>query len=201
VHPQLLPISAKPVLTLEKDGLVLPFDAFSEGERSAIAMVADIARRLALLDTNGASTAQRLAREGVVMIDELEQHLHPKWQRWFIKQLPRTFPGLQFIVTTQSPIVVSEVAQENLRVLSAFKLVDIHHHRGRDANSVLEETFETPSRPEEIEKQLDSLADKLDDRDLEQAGKLLDALAATLGETDGDIVYYRNILERLRPAE
>jgi predicted ATP-binding protein involved in virulence len=199
------PLSSRPILTLEKGGVLLPFDSLSEGERNSIAMVADIARRLALLGSNGTATnggaqGDPLAREGTILIDEIEQHLHPGWQRHLMRELPKTFPGLQFIVTTQSPVIVSEIGAENLRVLKDFALVESHHHHGRDANAVLEETFETSSRPDEVKADLDELATLIDDRRLEEAEALLRSLETQLGESDPDIVYYRNIFERLRPA-
>ena len=67
-----------------------------------IALTGDLARRLAIANPSLESPRQGM---GVVMIDEIELHLHPSWQRNVIPALDRTFPNCQFIVTTHSPLV------------------------------------------------------------------------------------------------
>lgn len=84
----------------------------SDGERSLIAVVADIAQRLATL--NGQSDAPLETGEGLVLIDELDLHLHPKWQRTVIESLRKAFPKLQFICTTHSPFLIQSQRMGNL---------------------------------------------------------------------------------------
>lgn len=195
VRRKFLPFTGKPVLTADKDGTVLPFDAFSEGERTTVALTADIARRLVLFDP-----ATGLDGTAVVLLDELEQHLHPGWQRLLVRKLPEIFPNVQWVTTTHSPVVVSELEPRNLRVFKDIRLVNVAHGEGRDANAVLEDTFQTPPRPEHVRQDLERIADLLDDGDLDAAEQLLARLEAHLGE-DPDLIYYRNILIRLRDGE
>lgn len=87
------------------DGQHLPFRMLSEGIRSMFAMVADIARRAAILNPQ----LGRLSIEqapGIILIDELDLHLHPKWQQTVVADLARAFPRMQFVATTHSPLLV-----------------------------------------------------------------------------------------------
>lgn len=85
----------------------LRIEQMSDGYKIIIAMVADIASRMA--EANPAML-DPLQSEGIVLIDEVDLHLHPLWQRNIIHQLARTFPNVQFIVTTHSPVVVAGAA-------------------------------------------------------------------------------------------
>ncbi len=84
----------------------------SDGERSIIALVFDLARRLAQLNEREPNPAE--IGEGIVLIDELDLHLHPKWQRRVIEDLRRTFPKIQFICTTHSPFLIQSQRLGNL---------------------------------------------------------------------------------------
>ena len=90
-------------LLVDKDGEALDLSQLSDGERSFLAMICDLGRRLALANP---LLDNPLHGAGVVLIDELELHLHPKWQREVPEKLRRTFPNIQFIATTHSPFVI-----------------------------------------------------------------------------------------------
>lgn len=195
VRRQMPPFSLNPVLMLRKGQHELPFDALSEGERTTVAMVGDIARRLALLGEDENS----LHTPATVIIDEIELHAHPGWQRQILRRLRHTFPNIQIITTTHSPIIVSEVEPRQLRVLKDFALVPVEHGPGRDANAVLEDVFGVAPRNEEVQKKLDALADAIDDDRLDEAEQLLAELDLLVpGGADPAIVYYRNLLTLMR---
>ena len=90
-------------LLVDKGGVTLDLSQLSDGERSFLAMVCDLGRRLALANPQ---LKDPLRGAGVVLIDELELHLHPKWQREASEKLRKTFPNIQFIATTHSPFVI-----------------------------------------------------------------------------------------------
>jgi predicted ATP-binding protein involved in virulence len=98
------------------DGVITPLriEQLSDGYRTTLAMVMDIAARMA--EANPAAS-RPLDTEGVILIDEVDLHLHPGWQQSILPDLMRTFPNIQFIVTTHSPQVVSTVRPEALRVI------------------------------------------------------------------------------------
>lgn len=93
-------------LTVKKDGCQLSLEQLSDGERSFLAMISDLVRRLVLANP---LLCNPLQGSGVVLIDELELHLHPTWQRGVVDKLRRTFPNIQFIVTTHSPFIIQSL--------------------------------------------------------------------------------------------
>lgn len=104
--------------TLENgESVDLMFDQLSDGYRGMIALVADFARRLAI--ANQYADRNPLDGGGILMIDEVDAHLHPKWQYRVIDDLRRTFPNVQLIVTTHSAEVVSMVDAKNVYILDS----------------------------------------------------------------------------------
>ncbi len=94
----------------------LPVDLLSDGIRNIVGLVADIAHRTARLNPQlGENAATRTP--GIVLIDEVDMHLHPEWQQMILGALRSAFPLVQFIVTTHSPQVLSTVRKENVRTL------------------------------------------------------------------------------------
>lgn len=99
------------------ESVELVFDQLSDGYRGMIALVADFARRLAI--ANQYAEGNPLDGGGILMIDEVDAHLHPKWQYRVIDDLQRTFPNVQLIVTTHSAEVVSMVDAKNVYILDS----------------------------------------------------------------------------------
>ncbi|MFZ4701703.1 MAG: AAA family ATPase [Candidatus Methylumidiphilus sp.] len=96
----------------------LRIDQLSDGFRTTLALVMDIASRLAVLAGFETHTVQQaINAEGIVLIDEIDLHLHPSWQQRILPDLLRTFPGIQFIVTTHSPQVLTTVTRASIRNL------------------------------------------------------------------------------------
>lgn len=94
-------------MEVRKGTEILDIRQLSDGEKNLMAMVGDLARRMAMLYYGKDGNA--LAGRGVVLIDEVELHLHPAWQRCVLPRLLATFPNLQFIVTTHSPLVLAQL--------------------------------------------------------------------------------------------
>jgi predicted ATP-binding protein involved in virulence len=123
-----------PRLYLRKNGMRVNVDQLSDGERSFLAMVVDISRHLAQANPGVQNPLQE--GTGVVLIDELELHLHPKWQREVVENLQRTFPKLQFITTTHSPFVIQALKEGQLIDLEPEK------NRGEFADKSIEDIAE-----------------------------------------------------------
>ncbi|MFM8443181.1 MAG: AAA family ATPase [Methylococcus sp.] len=94
----------------------LSVDILSDGIRNMIGMVADIAFRATKLNPDFGPCAASMT-PGIVLIDEVDMHLHPAWQQVVVQSLTKAFPKLQFIVTTHSPQVLTTVPRENIRVI------------------------------------------------------------------------------------
>lgn len=98
-------------LLVSKNDEVLDLSQLSDGERSLFAVLIDLCRRLVLANPDLADPSQGA---GVVLIDEIELHLHPTWQRGIVENLRQTFPHIQFVLTTHSPFVIQSVREGEL---------------------------------------------------------------------------------------
>lgn len=110
-------------MVVNKNGETRDLRQLSDGERSFIALICDLGRRLALANPE---LADPLKGAGVVLIDELELHLHPKWQLEITEKLRTTFPNIQFIVTTHSPFIIQTARQGEVILLDRDLAVDPH---------------------------------------------------------------------------
>lgn len=176
-----LRVQRKPRLhmAIDKDGVTLNVSQLSQGEKSMMALVGDIARRLAMMNQ---SLDNPLEGDGIVLIDEVDLHLHPKWQRSLIRQLSETFPNCQFVLTTHSPLVISDAKDVLCYVLNDGELQEHNGLYGLDANQVLLEVMNTDVRNSEVQKRLNQLLKHLQDGDLENAKGLFAALSNELPE-------------------
>ncbi len=179
-------------MTVNKHGQEVRVDQLSDGEKCLIALVADLARRLAIANP---PLKNPLEGEGVVLIDEVDLHLHPSWQRMVLPKLTATFPNCQFIVSTHSPQILGEVDASQIRILTQDENNEIHYSipqqaKGLTSNEVLDELMSTPdglqtlSRNAGVEKQLDTLFRLIDDEQFDQA-KI--EIARMKAELHGDI--------------
>ena len=91
-----------------KSGDHIFFNNLSDGYRNMVAMVADIAHRASRLNPHHEDKAA-IQTQGIVLIDEIDLHLHPKWQRHVVRDLKQAFPQIQFIATTHSPFIVQSL--------------------------------------------------------------------------------------------
>lgn len=159
-------------LSLDKS---LPFNDLSDGQRGMVALIADIARRMCLLNPH--MGREVLAKtSGLIIIDELDIHLHPTWQRSIVSALKTAFPSVQFIAASHSPQIIGSLQAEEVIVLNNG---DSSHPRvtyGLDSSSVLEEVMNVAQREPEIEALLTELFSTLEDNDLKSAKKKLEVL-------------------------
>jgi predicted ATP-binding protein involved in virulence len=176
-------------MTLQKDGEELIVNQLSDGEKCLLAMVGDLARRLAIANPG---LKNPLDGFGVVLIDEIELHLHPKWQREIIPALTRTFSKCQFIVTTHSPQVISQIKPQGIYILEKTNDGIIakrpESSYGRDSNQILEDLMDVPERPQEIKQDLLKLFRLIDEGNLEAAKELRKELAEIIGEDEAQFV-------------
>ncbi len=184
-------------MTLNKNGKELIVDQLSDGEKCLLAMVGDLARRLAIANP---SLEQPLEGEGIVLIDEIELHLHPKWQREIIPKLTQTFPHCQFIVTTHSPQVISHVQPENVYILNSKNDDIIIQHPessyGRDSNQILEDIMGTSERPQIIKDKILELFRIIDQGNLEQAKELQEEIINEIGNDEPELIKAATSIKR-----
>ena len=125
-------------LVLKKENTEVEVDQLSSGEKSVLILVADIARRLCLLNP---SSENPLHGQGIVLIDEIDLHLHPKWQRAIIEKLQNIFPNVQWVMTTHSPFVLQDVSKDSVLILENGQLSRPEATLGQDISTVLNQVM------------------------------------------------------------
>mgnify|MGYP000874870336 FL=1 len=126
----------------------------SEGIRSVLGMVMDIAYRCCILNSHLGKNAAK-ETEGIVLIDEVDMHLHPAWQQTILQDLKTAFPKLQFIVTTHSPQVLTTVPSECIRMIDGQNIYFAPAGtKGAEASRLLDRIFGVKNRPPQDENTL-----------------------------------------------
>ncbi len=116
----------------------------SNGYGTMLAFVMDLARMMAMANAEEYNKQGKSVLESpaIVLIDEVDLHLHPSWQQRVLPDLMRTFPNTQFIVTTHSPQVISSIAKKHIRVLEDGKVHGMNYvTEGVDSARILDEVF------------------------------------------------------------
>lgn len=187
-------------MKIDKQNVSLNVSQMSDGEKCTLALFGDLARRLTLANPN---KQDPLLGEGIVLIDEVELHMHPSWQRKVLSVLRETFPNIQFIITTHSPIVLSE-ADENYNLFfvdnkdGKFSIQKSQQLNGYDANAVLEQFMGTRSMNVKMQQFIDSIYRDIDQREYERAEVKINELADITSENHGDVIMARMELKRRR---
>ena len=200
-----LRIDDKPTLRflVEKNDILLALNQLSDGERGLLAVIFDITRRLAIANPHLDDPIAK--SKAIILIDEIELHLHPTWQRQVLQRFTETFKNCQFIVTTHSPQVLGEVEHRCIRYLlhEDGKIVAWTPPRslGLDTSRVLEEIMDAKARNAEIETALHELSQLIDDENFEAAQQRIDALQVTLGKDDPELTRARALMAFLQGAE
>jgi predicted ATP-binding protein involved in virulence len=170
-------------MTVNKHSKEFRIDQLSDGEKCLMAMVGDLARRLAIANPNAENA---LNGKGIVLIDEIDLHLHPAWQRRVISDLPKTFPNCQFVVSTHSPQIISHVAAENLFLLyqtpNGIKHRDANESYGKSTDRILEDLMNVDARPNEIKKEIRTLYKTIEHGELAQAKLMIDDMKNRIGD-------------------
>ena len=163
-----------------EDGHAIPFEHLSDGQRTMLGLFCDLARRAAMLNPHFGGEASAKT-SGVVLIDELDLHLHPKWQRRIIQDLRRTFPKVQFICTTHSPQLIGQAKPEEIILLDAAK-DHPEQSMGMDSNWILRHIMRSDDRDPAVAAELDAIFENIDLDNFEQAQQGVNALRQRIGE-------------------
>ena len=128
-------------------------------------------------------------RTDVVLIDEIAMHLHPAWQKNIVSDLMKTFPNLQFILTTHAPSVLANIDSQSIRILKEDRadIPDVKSY-GRNVNAIIYELMEIEVRPVEVIKLIESFNDDIDAGKLDDARSKLQQLREKLGNHDQDVL-------------
>ena len=184
-------------MEVEKNGKRLIVNQLSGGELILIAMIGDLARRMAIANPD---STKPLLGSGIVLIDEIDLHLHPRWQRIIVHKLLAIFPNCQFIISTHSPHVITHVQPESLFLLeqtdSGIVVRKPNESYGKNVDRVLEDLMglET-TRPNEVDSDLHSIFKTIDAGKLEEARSQITDLMQKIG-ADPELVKAEVLIKR-----
>lgn len=180
-------------LMYERGQKVLPVMSLSAGYQSLVWMVFDIAYRMAVLNPFMKDDIAKAS--GIVLIDEIDMHLHPKWQWNIINALRNVFPNVQFIAATHSPILFASAKDVWLIDVDAEEIEYSHSHYGIDINTSLKTYQETIEMPVEVKQKADAFHDAMDAEKYETALAILEELENKTAPTHPLLVQLRTRYE------
>jgi predicted ATP-binding protein involved in virulence len=184
-------------LCIEKNQVLLNINQLSAGEKTLMALVADLVRRLIIANPK---SDKPLQQEGIVLIDEIDLHLHPSWQRQIIPNLQKIFPSCQFIITTHSPQIISHVKPESVFILKPTKngitYSNPEESYGKNTDRILEDLMDTDARPPKEKQRLHKLFGLIQAKKLAEAKDLIDELQTEIG-MDPELGKAKVLLKRM----
>lgn len=184
-------------MEVEKHGARLTVSQLSDGEKCLMAMVGDLARRMAIANP---VRNNPLDGEGIILIDEIDLHLHPKWQRMVIPKLVEVFPKCQFLISTHSPHVITHVQPEHLFMVrmmaEGLEVIRPVESYGKTVERVLEDLMglET-TRPADVAHALKQIYEQIAGGALVEAANAIGALEQKIGG-DPELVKAKVLIKR-----
>lgn len=187
------------------DGRMVESSMLSDGYKRLVNIVLDIAIRCSLLNKVKFGDESYLHTHGTVIIDEIDEHLHPALQGRIIKDLHRTFPKVQFIISTHAPMVMSSVENNDDNVVYNLwydAASDSYMHTeaktfGLDANLILEENMNVDSRDSKVQELLNMTQELVSERNVAKAKEKLAILESLTQPEQPSLVRIRSIINRL----
>lgn len=166
----------------------LPLSLMSDGYKSTISLVADIAYRMTILNPQlGDEVLEKT--DGIILIDEVDLHLHPLWQQNILEDLSSIFPKVQFIVSTHAPEIINTAKKENICILKQ-DMVDrpAIETYGKDANAVLKSVMKVTERPVSVKENFQEFYDAMAKEEYEMAEQILQNIENEIGTDDPELV-------------
>jgi len=175
----------------------LPIAYYSDGYRNFIFLVMDMVWRASQLNPWLAYDELKEQSYGVVVIDEVDLHLHPKWQGKVIPILKALLPNVQFFITTHSPTVVANFNHGNLYIIDNEEVrLCNEKYFGKEVNDVLKYVLGGSVRHVETQQNLDRMFELIDaEIKNEELTDLLKELTELLGKDDSDIFRAKSLME------
>lgn len=171
----------------------MPISHLSAGYQSLLWMIMNLAYRLAQLNPDAPTKMEEIS--GVVLIDEIDMHLHPKWQWNIVKALEETFPCVQFILATHSPIVISSCKNEKLIMINnereVYYLADAYGYSVEDVLNFRQGTIE---KPKDIKEMSQAFEAAIEDEEFELAEGIIEKMEKIFGKEHADVCAARTEL-------
>lgn len=156
------------------EGVDLQVDQLSGGYKAVLSVIADIAKRLSIANPDSLNP---LEEEAIILIDELDLHLHPKWQKEIVDDLKRTFPKCQFIVSTHSPFIIQSLNAEELFDIKTMQYAQEEgNYKGWSIEAIQEYKMGVEPKTTIFNQYLDEFSSAMDDEKYEEARSLYEKL-------------------------
>lgn len=188
-------------MVVKKGNKEIRVDLLSDGEKCTLALLGDLTRRLCLANPNA---IKPLEGSGIVLIDEIELHMHPSWQRKILPALRHLFPNIQFLVTTHSPQVLGEATDE-YQIISIFidgeeniAIRTIQRMNGYDSNLILEDYMETAPVSKLKHDLVEEINTAIREAKFSEAISKMEQLRTLSGDSDYDYLLLEDYLRRSR---
>ena len=184
-------------MEVTKKDKIVTVNQLSDGEKCLIAMLGDLARRMAIANPQNPDL---LTGNGVIIIDEIDLHLHPQWQRFVVPKLLEVFPNCQFFISTHSPNIITHVQPESLHFMEqtemGIKFHPVQESYGKNVDRILEDLMglET-TRPQEIAEALKDIYEQISHNQLEAAKNKINDLRAKI-QDDPELIKAEVIIRR-----
>jgi len=156
------------LMLTNKNGEIIPFKYLSDGYKNIISLVGDLAYKISQLNPELGDEALNRT-PGIVLIDELDEHLHPSWQRRIVANLRSTFPSVQFIVASHSPQIIGEVSHDEIILLNNHRPVLIQQSYGMDSNWILRHVMDAEDQNSEIKRLTEEIFDLIENDRFDEA--------------------------------
>lgn len=178
----------------------MPISNLSAGYQSLLWMIMNLAYRLALLNPGQAELLRKT--EGIVLIDEIDMHLHPKWQWNVVNALEEALPNVQFIMATHSPIVISACRNATLILIDQNQEVSyLPDAYGYSIKDVLELRQGSVEKPKVIQLLLERFEEATNRDDIAEAENIIEEMKAKLGKEHSDVKNAEEELKMIRWVE
>jgi predicted ATP-binding protein involved in virulence len=184
-------------MEVTKKDKIVTVNQLSDGEKCLIAMLGDLALRMAIANPQNPDP---LTGNGVIIIDEIDLHLHPQWQRFVVPKLLEVFPNCQFFISTHSPNIITHVQPESLHFMEqtemGIKFHPVQESYGKNVDRILEDLMglET-TRPKEIAEALKDIYEQISHNQLEAAKNKINDLRAKI-QDDPELIKAEVIIRR-----
>ena len=180
INPKVYYSSVWASLVYAENGKETPFYNLSAGFQSVLCMAMELAYRAAVLNPDLTDVK---TLEGIVLIDEIEMHLHPAWQWKIVGALQNTFPKVQFIIATHSPIILSSAKDASLYLMkNVDEIISLENAFGYKISDVLEDKQGTKDLPEELISYYERIEDFLDAGEDEELQKIQESVWERYGK-------------------
>lgn len=188
-------------MTVRKRDIEIRVDQLSDGEKCTLALFGDLARRIALANPQ---LSNPLEGEGIVLIDEIELHMHPSWQRRVLHILKEVFPNIQFIVTTHSPQVLGEVDDSYMiyrldnQLTNEGAVTQVSRMDVFDSNYILEEFMNTSSCNQDFKTMINQTYEMISNGQFDKAKQMIDQIKNISSENSSNIVKLEGYWKRCK---